>query len=677
LGLLATAGLILAGAGGLGHLLLRGLRVPLAARSLERSVLAFGLGLSGLSLLTLGCGLAGRLSRPGLGGALALFFVAEAVCRFRERGTEPRNARQGPREPLQIPFWLCAAAPFLLCMLLGSLLPEVDFDVKEYHFEGPKEWYQQGRITFLPHNVYTSFPFLTEMLTLLGMVLQGDWYWGAIAGKAVLMCFAPLTALGLLAAGRRWFSPAAGGLAALIHLSTPWIYRISTIALAEGGLTFYLFATLLAVGLAFERFGKTAEAEPRQDGGNLRLFLLAGLLAGSAISCKYPGLISVALPLGAVSAAAPFWLKSPRPERLRGCVKIAAVFLLGAGLTFGPWLLKNAVETGNPVYPLLYNVFGGRDWDAELNAKWKGGHSSTNYTLSALAANVIDVTAKSDWLSPLLFGLAPLAWLARGRRRQVGWLWGAVGYLFLTWWLLTHRIDRFWVPLIPIVALLAGVGATWSDARRWRQFVMCVIAVCVTFNLAFVTTNACGYNAYLLDLNVAREQTAEITAPEIALLNRSLPPGSKVLCVGEAEVFDARFPLVYNTVFDRSIFQEWCGQSAPGVPARQWQLRDSQTIRDELARAGITHVYVNWQEILRYRLSYGYTDFVTPERFSELQELGILGPAWEIPAYQPWDALRPDEQREIEKWARPLIVEHAAKRAFTTFQVFPVRPGPF
>ena len=39
---------------------------------------------------------------------------------------------------------------------------------------------------------------------------------------------------------------AAGWLGAFIHLSTPWTYRISIIAYAEGGLSFYLAATTLS-----------------------------------------------------------------------------------------------------------------------------------------------------------------------------------------------------------------------------------------------------------------------------------------------------------------------------------------------------------------------------------------------------------------------------------------------
>ena len=63
-------------------------------------------------------------------------------------------------------------------MALGAMLPTIDFDAIEYHLQGPKEYYQAGRIAFLPHNVYTSMPFGVEMLHLLGMEVLDDWWWG-------------------------------------------------------------------------------------------------------------------------------------------------------------------------------------------------------------------------------------------------------------------------------------------------------------------------------------------------------------------------------------------------------------------------------------------------------------------------------------------------------------------
>jgi hypothetical protein len=286
-------------------------------------------------------------------------------------------------------------------IVLGACLPSFDFDVNAYHFPGPKEWYQQGRITFLPHNVYTSFPFLTEMLVLGGMILKQDWNGGAVAGKVLLAAYAPLTALGLYAIGRRWFSPLAGAVAALVYVSAPWTFRISTIAYVEGALSFYLLATAWAVMQAWES-RRSAVAGP--------WFLLAGLMAGSAMACKYPGLVSVVLPAGVVCGIAAW------ADRAR-LLKQGGLFVVGVAVTIGPWLVKNLLETGNPVYPLAWNVFGGRDWDADLNARWNRGHFSHTFTFVEAARGLADVTVLNDWLSPLFFGLALLSLLVLYHKR--------------------------------------------------------------------------------------------------------------------------------------------------------------------------------------------------------------------------------------------------------------------
>lgn len=664
LGIVLTAGAILAGAWGLGGLLLRVvLRSESAAQArLERAVFAFGLGLSALSLVVLGCGLIGgrMLSRSLWFQFVAACVLGEVLLRLRGRSGAPATVATPTDPPPRWPWPV--VAPFLLAMLLGAMLPSFDFDVKEYHLQGPKEFFQNGRITFLPHNVYTSFPFLTEMLSLLGMVLCDDWHRGALVGQTVLMAFAPLTALAVYSAGRRWFGPTAGMLAAVFYLTTPWTYRLAIIAYVEGGLSFYLSAAVLAVGTAIQRM--------RADAPAGRTSLLAGVLAGSAMACKYPGALQVVLPLGLAVLVAP---------RLCGrwTVRPAAWYALGVLLAIGPWLAKNAVETGNPVYPLLYTVFGGEDWDSHLEARWKRGHSPPHHSLADLGEKLIDVVAKSDWQSPLLFGLAPLA-LAGGSRRRAGWLWAYVVFLFLAWWTFTHRIDRFWVPLNPLAATLAGVGASWNASRLWKWSCGIVCGAAVLFNLGFITTPLCGYNEYLIDMNAAR-QAAESTAPAIAYLNRTLSKNSKVLCVGEAQVFDARFPVVYNTVFDRSIFAEWFGQPADGLPEANWPLRNTADIRRTLNQHGVTHVLVNWQEILRYRTTYGYTDFVTPERFAELVRRGVLGPPdlptlpGGQPAYRALETLCASDRRELENWGRDLITAHEGRPAFVMFQVFTVR----
>jgi hypothetical protein len=599
------------------------------------------------------------------------------------------RGEQLPFEVLAKSLAVVTVGLFLLAMLLGSLLPPTDFDVKAYHLTGPKEYFLDGRITFLPHNVYTNFPFLTEMLCLLGMVLRQDWYWGALAGQGVLMGFAPLTGLALFCAGRRWFGHAAGWLAATIYLSTPWTYRLAIIAYVEGALSCYLFLSLFAVLLAVE----TLRRDSNHSAAN-RFFLLAGLFAGSAMACKYPGLVSVVLPLGLACGVAAARRQKADGTSQRPAIKAVTIYLVGTVLAVGPWLLKNLVMTGNPVYPLAFGLFGGRDWDVASHAKWRAGHSPKSFTIlsgnESLVQNFIDVTAKADWLSPLLFGLAPLALLAVARNSELGtrnlirWLWVYVVYLFLQWWLLTHRIDRFWVPLIPVVALLAAVGCMWSSSYLSRRACGGFMALSVLFNLGFVTTSLCGFNGYLLDLDQARV-ISENWPEGIQYINQlsdagKLPRDATVLCVGEAQVFDARPRVIYNTVFDQPILRDWLGERPTGdVPDRDWPLRPIDEVRRKFESEGVTHVLVNWEELLRYRMTYGYSDFVTPQRFAWLQEQGFLGRPLEFPSrFRDFDSLRTherrdqDEQREVEEWAPELKRIWQGKTAFVTWQLFPV-----
>ncbi len=768
---LLSASFIWLGAWGLGSLILRGLRLREALDRSERLFFAGCLGLAGVSLAMLGLGLLGWMGRWLLLIVLLVPVVIELIVKRKSRLSAVGSSTvsgAGGRGPAArdsgVDFvervTLCVVAPFVFCLLLGAMSPQTDFDVIEYHLGGPKEWFQQGHIARLPHNVYTSFPFLTEMLLLCGMVLHGDWESGALAGQTVLAGFAPLTALGLYATGRRWFGPTAGSLAALVWLTLPWAYRISIIAYAEGGLACYLFAAL-AVGLRIAWGGtearsqksevrrqnnhggsdlvpspppvfpetktvgervrvrgpsgeqtsplQTAEertphpnplpSKARGEGTEQRLIVLGGLLAGSAMACKYTGAISVVLPLAAMIAIKHVgW--TPRPSgslegpadqhrtdgasilRRSGFIELV---LFGAGVlvAVGPWLVKNAVETGNPVYPLAYSVFGGEGRDAAMDAQWRSGHAAKTYGsatewLTDLFVKLTDVAANNDWHSALMFGLAPIALLASWRRR-VWCVWAFLGWQFLSWFLLTHHIDRFYVPMFPAVALLAGAGAAWLFAvprsplqvvSAW--FVALLIAANVLFN-AGVMMNLGGFNAGRTELNAAREM---VKSPSQKWLDDELAAGhlpreTKVLCVGEAALFHARFPYVYNTVFDRSLFEQWFFERTNSGEVR---LRPVEEIRATLRQHGITHVLVNWSEILRYREpgSYGYTEVAHPDRIAELQSAGVLGPSL-LPHLVGIGFAGDSRRRQIEAWGPSLLTTLEGHPAYVAVQVFPVK----
>lgn len=652
------------------------------------------LGLAAWSLITLGLGLCGFLKPLVFGSLLAAFIAVEVMRRFRISTAQmpgsklPWWRRRFFTGSLVGPICVVVLAPFVMAMLLGSLLPPTDFDVKAYHLVGPKEWFQQGRITYLPHNVYTSFPFLTEMLCLSTMVLRGDWYRGGLAGQLVLASFSIFAAALVFSSARRIAGHRAGWLAAVVYLTTPWICRLSIIAYVEGGLAAYLVAAFWSM-IPDLTSPETTNPVPTLSPNRL---LLCGLFAGSAAACKYTGVISAVLPLGVMTALLT-WRTS-----WSSVFRNVAIYGLGVAVAFGPWLLKNVVQTGNPVYPLLWGLFGGGEFDTELAAKFKAGHplpvsvlTSPSRWIPDLWAHLRDVAVGSDWQSLLVFGLLPaslLAWFAlsrpgvpvdeqaRSRRRGLVMTSAFAAWLFLTWWGLTHRIDRFWVPMLPILSVLSGIGADQllgsgrSPASLALAAMSLVVGVAaVVFNLGFDVSPLVGFNGFLMDETTARR----IAEPQSIELLNNLPPDSRTLLVGEAQVFDCRRDVIYNTVFNRCLFEEWFA-AAPNTSGERL-LRAPDEIREELGRRGVTHVFVNWLELLRYRTTYGYTPFVTPENVEQLVADGILDrvPLPSGMVGQDVATLPGDQQQDLQGWGKSLIIRDHTGVWFPAYQVFSVR----
>ena len=96
-------------------------------------------------------------------------------------------------------------------------------------------------------------------------------------------------------------------------------------------------------------------------------------------------------------------------------------------------------------------------------------------------------------------------------------------------------------------------------------------------------------------------------------------------------------------------------------------------IRDSWHARGITHVVVNWSEVLRYRTTYQYTDFVHPALFQSLVDSGVLvrDPRQHLIQLE---SLAPEKQAEILRWA-PELQQPAiqGQEAVVLFEVYRVK----
>lgn len=614
---LGTALAIWAGAGAVGWLALRALRLTKELTLLEQAVFALGVGMNLVSLYTLLVGLAGLLAQRWIfvaPGAIALFAAGFLAWHEHaagglecERLPPPKLADDGDAVLVRWLPW--AAVPFAAVVVLGGLLPPIDFDVREYHLQVPKEWYQAGRVSFLPHNVYGNMPLGAEMPTSAAMAVLGDWWLGALAGKTVIALWALVGAAAVYAAGVRFFDRRVASVAMVVYLSTPWIMFPSMNGLVEGALAAYF----MLAGFAAALWRARALADGQLHG---RLLALCGFLAGSAVACKYPAVLFGVLPLVLVVFSV----------RKGADFRPPAILLAAVAVACGPWLVKNWVLTGNPVYPLLYDVFGGATRVEGLNEQWVRAHRNADRSASALLVSLWRVVGASEWLSPLLVPLAVLAGLSARWRLAALALGAYVAFFFVEWWFMTHRIDRFLVPALPALALMAGIGAVWTKAVPWQWMLRGLLLVGLGANFITVTCPLGADNRYFVSYATLRYDP-EGADPWHQWLKENVPPGKQALLVADAQPFDLELPAMYSTTFDVSPLETWV--KAAETPPEVWQ---------SLADARISHIYVRWDEIKRYQSpgNYGFSNLISPSLFKGLIDYGVL----DNPIFIPEDATR-------------------------------------
>ncbi len=282
-----------------------------------------------------------------------------------------------------------------------------------------------------------------------------------------------------------------------------------------------------------------------------------------------------------------------------------------------------------------------------MDARWKPAHAAAEHDIRRIPEHILGAAVYNKWTSGLLFALAVPCLVLWRRNMAIPVVLSLIGYGFTAWWAFTHRIDRFWIPLIPLLSIAAGSAWLISGAKLWKSFLLMIIAAVTLFNVRFCGLALVGYHVGLMELEAARQQTIR---SDIRFLNASLPVNAKVLMVGEAEVFDATFPLVYNTVFDDCLFETWTELPEDRQrPAAERRMLPPELILEKLHGDNITHILVNWGAVLRYRTTYGYTEYVNPARFQQLLDQRVLSSRRNL-LQQPWDSFSDTEEAMVKSW---------------------------
>lgn len=444
-----------------------GFRQPLRpARILAAAVLGWSWITLGMEVL----GTLGALDRVGLlawvcGWALAGLILRTLVR--RRPVAEPGDA--GRLEWSAIVAVGCALWAAAILGPTSLFWPvKVVSDGPIYHLYFAARWWKAGRLVLVAapfgENAATYFPAVGDLWFCWLMIAWGGELLAKV-GQAPFLVLAGLTCHTLC---RRLGADRSSALIAACWFvtSTPLILfsfepNVDTIFIAGYLLAVYFF---LLHGLGDQGFSA---------------LVLAGLAAGLSLGTKATGIVFVP-PLLVLASA--FAIKRNKSPAL-AVSNLAAIWLLPLSVS-GFWFGRNAVLTGNPLYPLHLSAFG-RVW----LGGWYGPESMrlSPYYLSPWdwrslldqILAVVDPRLAPIWLAALL---GAWSWGRIGRSPLDRWVWMVSGLAVLNiglyWLVIPYRTQqRFMFHALGLAAVPLARLFARSPWLRWLGAVLVAIHV--------------------------------------------------------------------------------------------------------------------------------------------------------------------------------------------------------
>jgi hypothetical protein len=571
---------------GVGTLICSSLCRPAPGLGAARLVIAAATGCGALMALAALLGLAGLL-RP----AVVTITLAALACLGVWRGAHKLGSfpQHLPRR-LGLAWLLLGLAGVI--SLLAALSPSPFYDQLNYHLAFPFHWLRSGHITTFPRH---DFSFLPANMSLLYSYALGSL--GPSAAQALHWWMGALAVAGVGLLADRLGGPRAGAWGAALFATTPAVMLVATWAAADLGCT--AFAIAMWVLLLTPR-------QPSDWGPRIGWWVLAGGLAGISAGCKILALGTVVAPALPVVAL----LGRAEPWKVRRGRTLA--FILGVGLTLTPWLARNQVVTGNPVYPFLRTTLGAAAVAADAPdppkaTVWENPLPLRDMT-TVLTLATFNPQGDAGTIGPWYLALLPLVVLplpgSRRRRAVLALLAVALGVAAWAW---APRYARFLLPVLALLAVVLGaaLGRLARSLRcRPRLAMDGLLAVGLTWNVVGGTTNL---ELRRVAATLGRDSTDAIFRlyvsywPAVRYVNESLPESGRLLLVGEPRSMYLDYDVVVEDPFRAPLLVELARRCSSGTE-----------IAAKLSELGVTAVLYNQHEAHRIAGMMGRSEYLAP-----------------------------------------------------------------
>jgi hypothetical protein len=478
----------------------------------------------------------------------------------------------------------------LVFAVIEAMAPATTEDTLSYHFRIPYDYVANGGLVYSPFQPY-NMPHLVQMLLTVPILLGA----GDLGSHLVNFIFCILFVSAMFQLADHYFDRKTALLAVVLILSTPMFTYIKVSGRVEVGLT-----ALILIGIWSMLNGLNDHGTKRY-----RWIFASGMFMGIACGIKYYGLFAATVAF--LLATIIFFRQSGWSVTL----KVLTSFSLGVLLFGWPFYIKNLVMTGNPLFPAMFDLFGGRDWSTEMAHlakthfdayKRPAGDGIINLFLSPwrLTVDGEPFNAGRTGYGFVYLALFPILLWALIRKVKKSGLsallpnrstcsvlsWFVI-LLWILWFTFAFQRGRHLLPVFAMLSILTGrTVLVWLMCKK-RGAVHVLIKYCVTVILVGGISFQVLISGYFTKTFIPvafryekRDAFMDRICPmwrDYQNVNHTLPQDSKVL-----HLFgDRQYYLKREQFYPSPYFQGWLDWA---------RIPDVQTYRKQLMQAGFTHV---------------------------------------------------------------------------------------
>ena len=495
----------------------------------------------------------------------------------------------------------------LLIETILNLTPPIARDTLIHHLAIPKLWLKNGGFYEIKWADFSYFPMNIDLLYLIPLYFKKDFI-----ANFIHMGFGIGIALLIYHYLRNRISRIAGLLGILVFLSTPIVVRLSTQAYVDLGLTFFTTASILA--FICYRDGEFKE---------FKWLFLSSVTMGLALGTKYNALI-----VWFFLSLAIVFVYSRDTKKQWKAIECGFIFFLISLLIFSPWLIKNIILTGNPLYPLFKGIFN-------INSATPGGTGSISGDTSIGFFKMREMLyGENFWetlliplriffqgqdnsvryfdgvLNPVLIILSPFAFMNKSFYRDKLFFISFTIFFILTVFFLEQKafsieqIVRYILPVIPLLSILTVMGLVniWNWAmnisipfRNVLTAVLLIIFIVIMSKNIFYIKNY-YHNisplSYILGIESKDEFiTRHISSyPAIKYINTNTPDNARIRLV---------FLAGRGYYLDR-IYSEGASYGIGDVSGLAANSQEYRSFQAYLHSLGCTHMLVRTDLFLKY-----------------------------------------------------------------------------